>query len=109
MFTYADKKVGKYTVAIFNPVPRIRVFGELYKKGWGRTPYVCAVSLDGGLTFPKCFYLEDDLNESYCYPAIIEGDDYFLIAYYHSNGSGIPLNSLKILKIMYDELESENE
>jgi len=102
------KRVGeKYTVAIFNPVPRIRVFGELYKKGWGRTPYVCAVSLDGGLTFTKCFYLEDDLNESYCYPAIIEGNDYFMVAYYHSNGSGIPLNSLKILKIMYDELENE--
>lgn len=97
------KDVGPYTAAIFNPTPVHMLCNHTV---WGRTPYVCAVSDDRGQTFRKdrVFYLEDDLNNGYCYPAIIEGDDYFLAAYYHSNNTGICLNSTKIIKVLFSEI-----
>ncbi len=99
------KDCGKYTVAVFNPVPEHALRPE--SEPWGRTPYVIAVSTDKGKTFSKekIFYIEDDLTNGYCYPAITEVDGGFLIAYYHSNNSGIPLNSTKMIKIMYDEID----
>lgn len=99
------KDCDKYTVAIFNPIPEHVLRPE--SEPWGRTPYVVAVSTDGGKTFKKenVFYLEDDLNNGYCYPAVIEVEGGFLVSYYHSNNSGIPLNSTKMIKIMYDEFE----
>lgn len=102
------KNVGEYTAAVFNPVPEHILRPE--SEPWGRTPYVIAVSADKGKTFKKenIFYLEDDLDNGYCYPAIIEVDGGFLVAYYHSNNSGICLNSTKIIKVMYDELELKN-
>lgn len=102
------KDVGKYTAAIYNPVPTpcgpILAQKDWFWKVWGRTPLVVSVSEDKGSTYPMTFYLEDDINEDYCYPAIIEGKDYFLAAYYHSNGSGVALNSLKVVKVSFDEL-----
>lgn len=110
------KKVGKYTVSIFNPVPMY--FGREYRGGPGndmvqkpRTPFICALSdCDGkthdGESFTKAFYIEDDLDNCYCYCAIFEGEDYFLLAYYHSNGTGVALNSTKIVKVMYSEIEN---
>ena len=115
------KKVGKYTVAVFNP------FGynclNPNCEAWGspkRTPFLCAVSEDDGRCFDttgitpangvmksfieKLFYIEDDTSESYCYPAIISTKDGFLVSYYHSNGTGICLNSLKVVKVSFDEL-----
>lgn len=99
------KKCGDFTVAVFNPVPE-HLLREDYEP-WGRTPYVIAVSKDGGLTFQKenVFYIEDDLTNGYCYPAIIECTDGFLVAYYHSNGTGCCLNSTRITKIGYDEID----
>ena len=99
------KDCGKYTVAVFNPEPEHFMRGE--NEPWGRTPYVIAVSTDKGKTFEKhnVFYLEDDRNNGYCYPAIIEVENGFLVAYYHSNGTGVCLNSTKMIKITYDELE----
>lgn len=98
------KKAGKYTVAVFNPIPQYTgQEGEL----WGRTPLVCAVSTDDGETFPKIFCLEDDRKNNYCYPAIFVGDDYILVSYYHSNNSNTPLNSTKVIKISFDELDAE--
>lgn len=99
------KDCGELTVAVFNPVPEYLLREE--SEPWGRTPYVIAVSTDGGLSFSKenVFYIEDDLTNGYCYPAIIGCSDGFLVAYYHSNGSGIPLNSTKIVKINYDEID----
>ncbi len=98
------KDCGKYTVAIFNPVPEhiLRKDSEV----WGRTPFVAAVSLDRGTTFKKehIFYLEDDLDNGYCYPGIFSGEDYLLAAYYHSNGTDVCLNSTKIVKVKYDEI-----
>ncbi len=98
------KDCGKFTVAVFNPVSEHILRND--SEPWGRTPYVIAVSDDRGLSFKKekLFYLEDDLNNGYCYPAIYEGDDYFLVAYYHSNGSDNCLNCTKIVKVTYKEI-----
>lgn len=116
------KRVGKYTVAVFNPVP-YNAFSDS-REAWGspkRTPLVCAVSDNDGRSFDmpgersvnrelanfaECLYLlEDDRAESYCYPAITETKDGFLVAYYHSAGSEDCLNCTKITKILYSELE----
>ena len=98
------KDVGEYTVAIFNPEPNFN--GRPRNEPWGRTTYICAVSQDGGKTFTRDrkFFIEDDRNNGYCYPAILDGDGYFLLAYYHSNGTGVCLNSCKIKKILHREL-----
>ncbi len=99
------KDSGEFTLAVFNPVPAHALRPE--SEPWGRTPYVLALSTDRGKTFDKenMFYIEDDLTNGYCYPAVIGGDGYFLLAYYHSNNTGICLNSTKIIKVMYDELK----
>lgn len=99
------KSCGKYTVAVFNPVSEHLLREE--SEPWGRTPFVIAVSTNGGLTFEKenVFYLEDDLSNGYCYPAIIECQDGFLVAYYHSNGTDVCLNSMRITKISFDEID----
>lgn len=98
------KDCGNLTLAVFNPIPEhiLREENDL----WGRTPYVVAASTDKGKTFSreKMYYLEDDLTNGYCYPAVFDGGDYILIAYYHSNNSGICLNSTKITKIMHNEI-----
>ena len=98
------KDCGESTVAIFNPIPEHILREE--SEPWGRTPYVIAVSKDRGKTFLKenIYFIEDDRNNGYCYPAIYEGDDFMLVAYYHSNNSGICLNSTKIVKILYSEI-----
>ena len=95
---------GKYTVAVFNPDPEHLLRDE--SEPWGRTPYVIAVSTDRGKTFCKenVFYLEDDRRNGYCYPAITETPDGFLVAYYHSNGTDVCLNSTKIVKVEYSEI-----
>lgn len=115
LFTSPDapmqvKDVGDYTVAIFNPKPRYygRIEFEAPETGkglWARTPFVCLVSHDRGQTFPDGYFLETDPSNSYCYPAVFEGEDYFLVAYYHSNGSGLCLSSGKILRVSLSELD----
>ena len=116
LFTSPDapmqvKDAGPYTVAIFNPKPRYygRVEFEAPETGkglWARTPFVCLVSHDRGQTFPDGYFLETDPSNSYCYPAMLAGEDYFLVAYYHSNGSGKCLSSGKILKVYFSELDN---
>ncbi len=114
------KKVGEYTVAVFNPIA-YNCLGEGREvwKSPKRTPYVCAVSRDGGLSFvdmkntfanggfdgfiENCYLLEDDRSNSYCYPAILGVDDGFLVAYYHSNNTDVCLNSTKVIKVRFDE------
>lgn len=99
------KDAGPWTLAVFNPVPRFTTRPEA--EPWGRTPLVCAVSADRGRTFSRerLFFLEDDPHNGYCYPAILEGPGYFLLAYYHSNGTGICLNSCKIKKVSLEEIQ----
>lgn len=100
---------GKYTVAVFNPEPEHLLRDE--SEPWGRTPYVIAVSADKAKTFKKenVFCLEDDRTNGYCYPAITETSGGFLVAYYHSNGTGVCLNSLKITKVTFDEINITEE
>ena len=63
------------------------------------------VSDDGGVTFPRSYLLEDDPKNAYCYPAVIEVADGFLVSYYHSNGTGQFLNCTKITKVSFDEIK----
>lgn len=101
------KDIKDLTVAVFNPIPNHLLSND--ELTWGRTPYVCAVSNDKGKTFTKekTYFIEDDYENGYCYPAIIETADGFLVAYYHSNNSGICLNSTKMVKILYSEISGE--
>lgn len=105
------RHVKDRTVAVFNPVPRanckIMEAREHLWRIWGRTPFALSVSEDGGVTFDRMYLLEDDIRNDYCYPTILEGDDYLLVAYYHSNGGDIALNSQKITKVMYSELTAD--
>ena len=108
----AKKVCGKYTVAVFNPISLYtgRNLGGIR----GRAPYLLAVSTDDaakkdGRSFSRLFFLEDDMDNDYCYPAIYDGGDYFLVAYYHSNGRKHPLNCLKIVKIFPEELQTESQ
>ena len=96
------KRACGKTLAVFNPIPNYTTRDG--DKAWGRTPLVCAVSDNDGETFPRIYFLEDDPENGYCYPAIFDGGDYALIAYYHSDNTEIPLNSLKIKKISSEEL-----
>ena len=116
------KKVGRYTVAVFNPLS-YNVLRTDYsaRKNTKRTPFVCAVSVDDGRSFDttgktfaagglahfaeSAFLLEDDFKDSYCYPAICEVEDGFVVSYYHSDGSDHTLNSEKITKVLFSELE----
>lgn len=115
------KTVGGYTVAVFNPLPYncLRTDNSI-RGNTKRTPFVCAVSTDDGRDFDStgkagmsgalkdfqslCYLLEDDYKDSYCYPSILEVKDGFLVAYYHSNGSTYTLNSTKISKVLFSEL-----
>ena len=111
------KKVGKYTVSVFNPVSC-----TCMKPSTSRRPFVCAVSTDDGMSFndfidladdvqkmrdfaSHTFCLEDSLKDTYCYPSIIETNDGFLVAYYHSNGGSYALRATKITKVYYSEIE----
>ena len=110
------KKVGDFTVSVFNPYPPNK--GEA-PSVWGsavRTPLAIAVSKDDGrsLTYKTInfenfnrnfYYLEDDRSNYYCYPAICEVKDGFLVAYYHSNNTEFSLNSAKITKVLFSELD----
>jgi len=108
------KRVGDMVVAIFSPIPKYttRLLDKdgnaapstAHNVAKGRTPLVLAVSRDDGDTFPAVYYLEDDPDSVYCYPAIFDGGDYLLVSYYHSNGSDIPLSSTKLIKIPFSEL-----
>ncbi len=116
------KKVGKYTVAVFNPLAYNCLRTDFSKRGnTKRTPFVCAVSTDDGHSFDttgkppvggalayfaeSAYLLEDDYRDSYCYPAIIETRDGFLVSYYHSNGGTYTLCSTKITKVRFEEIE----
>ena len=117
------KKVGKYTVAVFNPLPANCLRDDYTGSGnIRRTPFVIAVSDDDGLSFKtytdfidgkhmikfssRAFLLEDSLGDTYCYPSVIETKDGFVVAYYHSDGGTYTLASTKISKVYLSEIES---
>jgi hypothetical protein len=116
------KKVGKYTISIFNPIAANCTRDDYSARGSiRRTPFVCAVSDDDGHSFndfteftdgkkmmcfaEHTFLLEDSTDDVYCYPSIIETKDGFLCAYYHSNGGTYTLASTKITKVYFSEIE----
>ncbi len=94
------------TVAIFNP--KIALGPETTKGAWSRTPLAAYICKGKGENFWKnaSFYmLEDDLTNGYCYPVVFSGDDYFLCAYYHSNGADYCLNACKMVRVSFSELD----
>ena len=100
------KKSNRTVYAVFNPTPVYTSRdGDKTNPLWHRTPLVLSASSDDGANFEKVFFLEDDPDNTYCYPAIFDGGDYLLVAYYHSNDSKITLSSCKISKIMKSEME----
>lgn len=99
------KRVGPYTVSVFNPAPR-RV-DERQTRLMGRTPLICAVSEDDGRTVHRRYYLEDDPNNAFCYPTVFDGTGYFLVSYDHSNNTLDCHNSVKITKIRYEEIQKD--
>jgi hypothetical protein len=115
------KRVGKYVAAVYNPIAYncLRTDREV----WGsprRTPIVVSLSTDDGRSLDgrgvtivngamdalvkSTYLLEDDTSDSYCYPAILETKDGFLVSYYHSDGSDVCLNSTKVVKVYFDEI-----
>lgn len=120
----AVKRVGKCTIAVFNPEPLSCV--RKLRERWGsskRTPLVCAISVADATDFKNtntslayrnmdtyfthCFALETDPKNSFCYPAVMETKDGFLIAYYNSDNEVVPLKAGKIRKVLYSEVEEE--
>ncbi len=118
------KRVGDYTIAVFNPIPYHCLRTDYTARGSiKRTPFVLAACTDDGRSFDYsgdrypfgtllkfnecCHLLEKDPKSSYCYPSVIEVEGGFLVAYYHSNGGEYTLNCTKITKVTYDELRGE--
>jgi len=113
------KKIGAYTLAIFNPTAPNCVRENPADVMRLRTPLVCAVSGDDGRSFDaapggrqmqnfaaRTFTLEDDPRETYCYPSMIGTADGFLAAYYHSGGTGYTLAGTKMIKVRFEEIEA---
>ena len=68
--------------------------------------FAIAISPDGrDWSERRMFLAEDDLTNGYCYPAMLEVEGGFLLAYYHSGDSGQCLNATRITRIGWDELE----
>lgn len=110
-----------YTLAVFNPLGYSCV-SDTHEVWFSpkRSPFVLALSEDGGSSFADtlrvsangafrpfataCRLLEEDTQNSYCYPAIIETRNGVLIAYYHSDNTPVCFSALKITKVGLDEL-----
>ena len=116
------KRFGEKTIALFNPLAHSQA--SAYRLHWGsppRTPLVLALSANDGADFARpvsafsydafnefclrCFALEDDPADSFCYPAMIRTKDGFLVTYYCDGGSNWVLNYSRILKIHDSEIE----
>lgn len=118
------KRVGKYAIAVFNPVPLSCV--SQHRERWGsgkRTPLICAISQEDAVDFKNtnatlayrnmdtyfahCFALETDPCNSFCYPAICPTEDGFLVAYYNSDNDVVCLKAGTIRKILYSEIAED--
>ena len=103
------KKLGGKILAVFNPAPNYttRVTSDSGSIR-GRTPFVIAVSDDGkAWDETRVFAVEDDPEDGFCYPAMLETKDGILLAYYHSGGSHHCLHCSRITKILFSELQTE--
>ena len=74
------KWLGNTAYAVYNPIPRYN--GRVSAEGTrDRTPFVLRKSSDA-TSFGKLNVIEDDPTRGYCYPALFETNDgYILIAY----------------------------
>ena len=110
---------GERTIAVLNPAPPMphnrgctrALSGDEY-----RTPLVAAVVEGKGDAFiknapidvpAKVFFLEDDPENVYCYPAVFAGEDYLLFTYYHSYNTPRMLSASVIKRVMLSEIEEE--
>jgi len=86
--------------AIWNPIPN---YNGRYtsKAGWGRTPFVWAVSHDDGLTWSDYKIIEDHPEHGYCYPGVFFTNDGAMLVAYCAGGpdDGACLNRLSMMKI----------
>ena len=100
------KRDGDAIYAIWNPVPEYN--GRDINIGaftGGRTPYVIAVSRDGGRTFSAPIAFEDDENRGYCYCAMHFTEQALLLAYCAGSvEDGGCLNRLRIRRIPLTQL-----
>lgn len=86
--------------AIWNPIPNYN--GRTTSRaGWGRTPFVWAVSHDDGATWSEQHIIEGHEEHGYCYPAVFFTNDGCMLVAYCSGGpaDGICLARLSIQKI----------
>ncbi|MBR3503333.1 MAG: exo-alpha-sialidase [Clostridia bacterium] len=115
--------IGGRVLAVFNPVTHSPASEALTP--WGspwRSPLMLAVSGDGcsfvrrarDFSFDafrafskRCYLIEDDLSDCYCYPAMIGTTDGCLITYYCDGGSGRVLNCSRVVKVSNAELDGE--
>lgn len=93
--------------AVWNPIPEYETRVVAPRTG-GRTPLVCAVSADDGLSWSAPRFIEDDPGSGYCYTAIHFTEDGILLAYCAGNGEadGACLNRLRFTRIGYGELDA---
>ena len=110
------------TLAVFNPLAHSQA--SAYRLHYGspqRSPLILAVSQNGGLDFAspaaaftydafnsfcaRCYLLEDDPADSFCYPAMLRVKDGCLISYYCDGGSHRVLNYSHIRKIADEEID----
>lgn len=96
------RKVDDLVLAVFNPIPNYTT--RTNTRFAGRTPLVIAVSRNDGDSFDAVHFLEDDPDLGYCYPAVFDGGDYILVAYYVMERRERNLDSNKIIKIQKSEL-----
>lgn len=101
---------GNKTAAVFNPIPSFPGIEKTGREWSRRTPLLVLICEGAGENFwnaekRKAFFLEDDPDNAYSYPAVFSGKDYFLCAYYHSNNTDGVLASCKITKIFYSEIK----
>jgi len=90
--------------AIWNPIPK---YNGRYcsKAGWGRTPFVYAVSHDDGVTWGELHTIEDDPEHGYCYPGVFFTKDNAMLVSYCSGGPADDYFCLSRLTIQKIELE----
>lgn len=88
-------------VSVWNPVPNYNG-RKRSPAGWGRTPFVYAISKDNGATWSEPYIIEDDPENGYCYPAVFFTKDGSMLVAYCSGGpkDHICLARLSIQKIV---------
>lgn len=96
-------------IAVWNPAPKYyngKSMSVKHVMTAGRTPFVYALSRDGGINFPQSQIIEDDEERGFAYTAIHETADNAILLAYCAGGAedGCMLNRLRIRKIFKSEL-----